>query len=73
MVKKLKRIAVEEKLKSLGLEVFTPCQFRGILGVSQNTASKFITSNLDSGLFVKLRNNFSKLLESKILSFLGRQ
>lgn len=64
MVKKLKRIEVEEKLKSLGLEVFTPREFRRIFGVSQNTASKFITSNINSGLFVKLRNNFYTLGDS---------
>jgi len=39
MLKKLKRIEVEEKLKSLGLEVFTPLEFRRIFGVSQNTAN----------------------------------
>jgi len=58
MIKKLKRIKVEEKLKSLGLTVFTPQEFRDIFDVSQNTASAFITSNVDSGLFVKLRNGF---------------
>ncbi len=63
MVEKLKRIEVEEKLKSMGLEVFTPLEFRRIFGVSQNTASRFITSNI-GGLFVKLRNNFYTLKDS---------
>ena len=58
MLKKLKRIEVEEKLKSLGLIIFTPQEFKDIFGVSQNTASVFIASNIDSGLFVKLRNGF---------------
>ena len=70
MVKKLKRIEVEEKLKHLGLEVFTPREFRRIFGVSQNTASKFITSNIDSGLFVKLRNNFYTLKDSQPSQYL---
>lgn len=64
MLKKLKRIQVEEKLKSLGLEVFTPREFRGVFGVSQNTASRFLTSNIDSGLFVKLRNNYYTIKDS---------
>lgn len=70
MVEKLKRIAVEEKLKSLGLEVFTPREFRRFFGVSQNTASRFITSNIDSGLFVKLRNNFYTLKDSQPSQYL---
>lgn len=65
MLDKLKRLEVEEKLKSLGLEVFTPREFRGIFGVPQNTASKFIASNLDSGLFVKLRNNYYTIKDSQ--------
>ena len=64
MIKKLKRIEVEEKLKTIGLNVFTPSEFRRIFWVSQNTASRFITSNIDSGLFVKLRNNFYALKDS---------
>lgn len=64
MVKKLKRIEAEEKLKSMGLEVFTPQEFRRIFEVSSNTASKFIASNADSGLFIKLRNNFYSLKDS---------
>lgn len=38
MLKKLKRIEVEERLKTMGLEVFTPQEFRDVFGVSQNTA-----------------------------------
>ena len=70
MVEKLKRIEVEEKLKSMGLEVFTPLEFRRVFGVSQNTASRFITSNIDSGLFVKLRNNFYTLKDSNPSQYL---
>ena len=65
MLKKLKRIEVEEKLKTLGLEVFTPQEFRGVFEVSQNTASMFITSNINSGLFIKLRNNFYMIRDSR--------
>ncbi|TSC97420.1 MAG: hypothetical protein Greene101447_498 [Parcubacteria group bacterium Greene1014_47] len=64
MLKKLKRIEVEEKLKALGLEMFTPQEFRDIFGVSQNTASFFINSNLKSGLFLKLRNRFYMVKDS---------
>lgn len=64
MLKKLKRLEVEEKLKSLNLEVFTPQEFKGVFGVSQNTASIFITTNIDSGLFTKLRNGFYMLKDS---------
>jgi len=66
MLKKLKRIEVEEKLKALGLEVFTPQEFRDIFGVSQNTASFFINSNVNSGLFLKLRNGFYVVKDSSV-------
>lgn len=56
MAEKLKRIKVEEKLKSLGIVVFTPLEFAGIFNVPVKRATNFISTNLDSGLFVKLRN-----------------
>lgn len=57
MVKKLKRIEVEEKLKSLGLELFTPREFKDIFHVSQKSGSVFISRNLgEGGIFIKLRN-----------------
>lgn len=58
MIEKLNRIKVEEKLKTLGISVFTPREFSGIFDVSYKTASVFISRNLKSGLFIKLRNNF---------------
>ncbi len=64
MIKKLKRLEIEEKLKSLGLEVFTPKEFRGVFNVPQEIASVFISHNADSGLFVKLRNGFYMLKDS---------
>lgn len=64
MVKKLNRLEVEEKLKSMDFLIFTPREFRGIFGVKQNTASLFIMRNLKSGLFVKLRNGFYALKDS---------
>lgn len=70
MIKRLKRLKVEEKLKSLGLQVFTPQEFRSIFGVSRNTASQFITSNRTSGLFVKVRNNYYTLKDSHPSSYL---
>lgn len=57
MVKKLKRTEVEEKLKSLGLEVFTPQEFKDIFAVPQDISSVFISRNLgQGGVFIKLRN-----------------
>jgi len=64
MALKLKRIEVEEKLKDLGLEVFTPQEFKGVFNVSLKRAANFISSNLRSGLFVKLRNNFYTIKDS---------
>ncbi|KKS82387.1 MAG: hypothetical protein UV58_C0010G0007 [Candidatus Wolfebacteria bacterium GW2011_GWC1_43_10] len=64
MIKKLKRIEVEEKLKSLGLEVFTPREFRDVFGVPSEIASVFISHNADSGLFLKLRNGFYMIKDS---------
>lgn len=64
MAQKLKRIEVEEKLKNLGLEVFTPQEFKGVFDVSLKTAANFIASNLNSGLFVKIRNGFYLVKDS---------
>jgi len=65
MVKKLNRLEVEEKLKSLNFLIFTPREFRGVFDVKKNTASVFIKRNLKSGLFIKLRNGFYMLKDSK--------
>jgi predicted transcriptional regulator of viral defense system len=64
MVKKLNRLEVEEKLKSLNLLIFTPREFKDVFGVKKNTASLFIKRNLKSGLFIKLRNGFYVLADS---------
>ncbi len=64
MVEKLNRLKVEKKLKSLGIGVFSPLEFKGIFGVSGKTASVFINRNLASGLFLKVRNNFYVLKDS---------
>lgn len=64
MAQKLNRLLVEEKLKDMGLLVFTPYEFRGVFGVSQNTASSFIAKNVKSGFFIKLRNNYYVLKDS---------
>ena len=64
MVKKLNGIKVEEKLKSLGMSVFSPREFRDVFNVSQNTASVFILRNTKSGLFIKLRNSYYMLKDS---------
>lgn len=64
MVVKLNRLNVEEKLKLLGMFIVTPREFRDVFGVSQKTASIFISRNIKSGLFVKLRSNFYALKDS---------
>ncbi|MFH1225901.1 MAG: hypothetical protein V1684_01275 [bacterium] len=64
MAKKLQSIAVEEKLKTLGLAVFTPREFQGVFDVPKKTASMFILNNVKSGLFIKLRNNFYAIKDS---------
>ena len=64
MVKKLNRIQVEEKLKEKWLFVFTPREFCGVLGIPLKTGSVFISRNLKSGLFLKLRNNYYMLKDS---------
>lgn len=64
MVKKLNRLEVEEKLKSLRIYLFTPQEFMGIFGVSGNTASLFLNRNIKSGLFIKLRNKYYILKDS---------
>lgn len=64
MVEKLNRIKVEEKLKSAGLLMFTPREFGGMFGVSPKTASMFISRNVKSGLFIKLRANHYLLKDS---------
>ncbi len=70
MIKKLNRIQVEEKLKSLNLLVFTPREFQDIFVVSKNTASIFLSNNSRSGLFLKLRNGFYMLKDSRPSSYL---
>ncbi len=64
MIQKLNRLKVEEKLKFLGLLIFTPREFKDIFGVSENTASSFIKRNIKSGLFLKLRNGFYMVADS---------
>lgn len=64
MVEKLNRIKVEEKLKSMNMHLFTPDEFRGIFGLSRKTASVFISRNVKSGLFLKLRNKYYILKDS---------
>ena len=64
MVKKLNRIQVQEKLKDSGLVVFSPREFYDVFGVSPKTGSVFISRNIKSGLFLKLRNNYYMLKDS---------
>ncbi|MBI4600181.1 hypothetical protein HY732_04680 [Candidatus Uhrbacteria bacterium] len=66
MAEKLKRIQVEEMLKSMGIMVFTPSEFAGIFNVSAKRATNFISTNLSSGLFVKLRNGFYIIRDSTV-------
>lgn len=60
----MNRIQVEEKLKEKGLFVFTPREFSGVLNTPLKTGEVFISRNLKSGLFLKLRNNYYMLKDS---------
>jgi len=48
----------------LGLFVFSPREFVDIFKVPKRTASSFISKNLKSGLFIKIRNNYYTLKDS---------
>jgi len=65
MIKKLNRLDVANKLKSLNMSVFTPREFQDIFAVSKNTASVFLSNNINSNLFVKLRNGFYILKDTR--------
>lgn len=69
MVEKLNRIKVVEKLKSLGVTVFSPLEFRGFFSLPSKTASMFISRNARSGLFVKLRSNAYTLKDSHVPAY----
>ena len=70
MIKKLKRIKVEEKLKSLGLLVFTPPEFRDIFDVSRGAASGFIFHNIgEGGIFIKIRNGLYAVKDASISNY----
>lgn len=60
----MNRIQVQEKLKNSGLLIFTPREFYDVFGISPKTGSVFLSRNLKSGLFVKLRNNYYMLKDS---------
>ena len=62
----MNRIQVEEMLKEKGLYVFSPREFCGILGIPLKTGAVFISRNLKSGLFIKLRNNYYMLKDSHL-------
>ena len=60
----MNRIQVERKLKEMGLLVFSPREFCDVLGIPLKTGSVFISRNLKSGLFLKMRNNYYTLKDS---------
>jgi predicted transcriptional regulator of viral defense system len=65
MIKKLNRFEVAKKLKSLNIPIFSPREFQDIFAVSKNTASVFLSNNVKSQLFVKLRNGFYTLKDNQ--------
>lgn len=69
MVEKLNRIKAIKQISDIGLLVFTPVEFAGIFGVSEKTASVFISRGLKNGMFIKLRNGFYSLSEPYIHPF----
>lgn len=60
----MNRIQIEETLKEKGLFVFSPREFCDVLGIPLKTGSVFVSRNLKSGLFLKLRNNYYMLKDS---------
>ncbi len=71
MVKKLKRVEVEEKLKSAGLAVFTPREFKGIFKVAPGAAAVFLSHNVGKGgIFIKIRNGFYKIKDAHTSRYL---
>lgn len=62
----MNRIQAEKKLKEQGAFVFTPREFCGVLGIPLKTGAVFISRNLKSGLFLKLRNNYYMLKDSHL-------
>lgn len=71
MIKKLNRLNVANKLKSLNISIFSPREFQDIFDVSKNTASLFLSNNIKSNLFIKLRNGFYILKDTHPPLFLG--
>ncbi|MDP2950787.1 MAG: hypothetical protein Q8N55_00210 [bacterium] len=65
MPKKLNRLQVEETLKTKGMLIFSPQEFRDIFDVSKTATASFISSNLKSGLFLKLKANCYILKDSQ--------
>jgi predicted transcriptional regulator of viral defense system len=61
MIKKLNRLEVTKKIKSLNINIFSSREFQDIFAVSKNTASVFLSNNVKSQLFIKLRNGFYML------------
>jgi predicted transcriptional regulator of viral defense system len=70
MIKKLNRFDVANKLKSLTITIFSPREFQDIFDVSKNTASVFLSNNLKSNLFIKLRNGVYILKDTRPPLFL---
>lgn len=64
MALKLKQLPVEQKLKFLGLLIFTPAEFKDVFSVPLNTARSYIKRNVARGLFIKLRSSFYQLADS---------
>jgi len=62
----MNRIKVQEKLKEEGLSIFTPREFCDVLGIPLKSGSVFISRNLKSGLFLKLRNNYYMLKDTHL-------
>ncbi len=71
MIKKLNRLNVANKLKSLNISIFSPREFQDIFDVSKNTAFLFLSNNIKSNLFIKLRNDFYILKDTHPPLFLG--
>jgi len=63
-VVKMKSLNIIQKLKSLNLLIFTPREFKNIFNLSDKTARVYISRNLKTGLFEKLRSGLYILKDS---------
>lgn len=65
----MKSLYIIQKLKSLDLLILTPREFKNIFNLSDKTARVYISRNLKTGLFEKLRSGLYILKDSNPSSY----